>query len=68
MKNTLNLEEIKLFNKREECCGCSACFAICPQNAISMMCDSEGFQYPVIDNGKCINCKLCKKVCIISNV
>ncbi|SEG19772.1 4Fe-4S dicluster domain-containing protein [Butyrivibrio sp. Su6] len=52
-----------LYNKKEECCGCSACFSICPKMAISMMPDDEGFLYPLIDEAKCIQCYLCIKVC-----
>ena len=61
-----------LFNKRNiitpiECCGCSACYNICPKNAISMKENSEGFLYPFIDEEKCVDCGLCKKVCPIVN-
>ena len=28
---------------KAECCGCTACFNICPKNAISMQPDEEGF-------------------------
>ena len=52
-----------LFKKKEECCGCSACYAICSQEAISMEVDYEGFAYPVINEEKCIACQLCLKVC-----
>lgn len=52
-----------LFNKREECCGCSACYAVCTHNAISMRKDKEGFEYPYIDALKCVRCYICKKVC-----
>ncbi len=52
-----------LFDEPEACCGCSACFAICPVSAISMMPDSEGFLYPIIDKGKCIKCYKCVGVC-----
>ncbi len=52
-----------LYNKKEECCGCSACFSICPKMAISMMPDDEGFLYPLVDEAKCIHCHLCIKVC-----
>lgn len=45
------------------CYGCTACYSACPQNAISMRFDSEGFKYPVIDTNKCIECCLCEKVC-----
>jgi len=47
------------------CCGCNACFNICPKTAISMEYDSEGFLYPKIDDDKCIKCGLCLKVCPI---
>lgn len=50
-------------SKKEECCGCTACFNKCPQNAISMQYDEEGFKYPSIDKEKCIDCNLCEKVC-----
>lgn len=46
-----------------KCCGCTACYAVCPKNAITMQADSEGFKYPVIDKDKCIDCGLCCKVC-----
>ena len=52
-----------LYNIREECCGCSACYAICPQHAITMDSDEEGFEYPRINPEKCIRCYLCLKVC-----
>lgn len=52
-----------LFSKKEECCGCSACYAVCPVHAISMIPDNEGFYYPQISEGKCIRCHKCMKVC-----
>lgn len=54
-----------LYEKKALCCGCTACFAICPQEAISMVEDDEGFEYPVINENKCISCYLCLKVCPI---
>ena len=45
------------------CTACGACANICPQNAIQMKEDEQGFLYPSIDEEKCINCNLCKKVC-----
>lgn len=53
----------KLKQENLKCCGCTACYAICPKNAITMHADSEGFKYPVIDKDKCIDCGLCCKVC-----
>lgn len=26
-----------LYKRKEECCGCTACYAICPKEAISMV-------------------------------
>lgn len=46
-----------------KCCGCSACLNICPNHAITMKSDSEGFLYPIIDESKCIKCGLCVDVC-----
>lgn len=55
-----------LYKKKEECCGCTACYAICPKDAISMVEDKEGFEYPQIDENKCIRCYKCIKVCSIN--
>ena len=52
-----------LFIKREECFGCSACYAICPEQAIEMCPDAEGFLYPQINEHKCIGCEQCLNVC-----
>lgn len=52
-----------LFNKKEECCGCTACYAICPRSAIEMISDEEGFLYPKIDETKCISCFRCLNIC-----
>lgn len=52
---------------KKNCCGCSACFSICPKNAISFKYDKEGFRYPNIDKNLCTNCKLCEKICPFIN-
>ena len=46
-----------------KCCGCGACVEICPQKALSMKPNKEGFQYPALDVDRCVDCKLCEKVC-----
>ena len=53
--------------RKEDCCGCSACMAACPVDAIQMTADDEGFRYPQIDMEKCINCGKCDRVCPIKN-
>jgi len=54
-----------LFTRKEDCCGCTACYAICPKGAITMLPDEEGFDYPQIDAEKCVRCYMCLKVCPI---
>lgn len=54
--------DIKDKNKNM-CCGCTACASICPQKAIIMKEDFEGFKYPIVDKERCIDCGLCEKVC-----
>ena len=49
------------------CCGCYACYSICPVKAIKMEKDEKGFEYPIVDKDKCTNCGLCEKVCPIIN-
>lgn len=48
---------------KEDCCGCGACYNICPKEAVRMIEDNEGFLYPNINENSCINCGLCEKVC-----
>ena len=58
---------ISVFDKKEDCCGCTACESICPERAITMKPDKEGFLYPEINQGLCIDCNLCRSVCPIQN-
>lgn len=53
--------------KKQDCCGCTACAASCPKDAIIMKEDKEGFLYPSIDGNVCVNCRLCEQVCPIIN-
>lgn len=52
---------------KNDCTGCAACGNICPHKAISIVPDTKGFLMPVIDEAKCVECKLCEKACSIIN-
>ena len=54
---------MKIFNSKYNCSGCTACMDSCPNDAILMVADSEGFKYPEINETKCLDCGLCQKVC-----
>lgn len=54
--------------EKQNCCGCTACAAICPRKCISMKEDTEGFLYPSIDKNNCIECNACERVCPILNL
>lgn len=58
---------MKTICNKEICTGCTTCMNICPKGAISFEENKEGFKYPVIDQDKCINCGLCKKICPVLN-
>lgn len=53
---------------KTECFGCEGCVQSCGVNAIMMVEDDEGFRYPKIDDEKCINCGMCRKVCPYINM
>lgn len=58
-----------IFNKSksDNCSGCAACYNVCPNDAITMKEDDEGFLYPEINEKLCTNCLICEKVCQIYN-
>lgn len=45
------------------CCGCGVCMSVCPQKAITVGIDNEGFFSPSVDTDMCIHCGICKTVC-----
>ena len=53
--------------RKEDCCGCTACVNACPVNCIQMQEDTEGFKYPHVDSDHCVNCHNCEKVCPVIN-
>ncbi|MBQ9094404.1 MAG: Coenzyme F420 hydrogenase/dehydrogenase, beta subunit C-terminal domain [Prevotella sp.] len=45
------------------CSACGACYAICNHDAILFKWSSIGRKFAQVDNDKCVECGLCKKVC-----
>ena len=54
---------VDVWNKKNACCGCTACSNVCPKHCIEMVEDNEGFVYPKVDEQKCIDCGRCLKTC-----
>ena len=52
---------------KNKCCGCTACYNICPVKCISMEEDTDGFLYPHVNTEKCIHCNKCEQVCPFLN-
>jgi hypothetical protein len=44
------------------CVGCMACVDSCPKNAITVEPGVQAYN-AIIDDDKCVNCNLCKRVC-----
>jgi len=53
----------KVYDNIAFCCGCGVCSIACPKNAILMEQDNVGFIYHVINQKKCVDCRMCKNVC-----
>lgn len=51
---------------KSDCCGCFACYGICPNKAIELIEDENGFKYPSVNMNNCVKCGLCLKVCPIA--
>ena len=54
---------MNVYLSKNQCCGCTACYSICPKNAIQMQGDEKGFLYPTVDENLCVKCQMCVKVC-----
>ena len=58
--NSTQLNNINIIGKR--CCGCEACYAVCPKNAIYTERGSRG-ELLYKANDACINCGKCLRAC-----
>lgn len=55
-----------IIKDKTECTGCTACESICPNDAISMEKNRQGFLYPLINNNSCNSCNLCISICPVN--
>ena len=52
---------------KAKCSGCTACVNVCPENAILMKPDQEGFLYPEVQEALCISCAKCQRICPVQS-
>ncbi len=45
------------------CCGCGSCKEVCPNSAINIKINEQGFYQSFVDNKLCVNCGKCISVC-----
>lgn len=57
---------MNIIENMKNCTGCGACALVCPQNAIKMILNSQGFFEPLVDVEKCVLCKKCNNSCHIN--
>ncbi len=54
-----------VIDEKNKCCGCSACYSVCPEKCIEMKDDEQGFFYPNVKTDLCIKCERCTGACPI---
>lgn len=50
---------------QSKCTGCFTCENVCPNAAIHLELNDEGFYYPVVNGEKCVDCSICVNRCPI---
>lgn len=68
LTNAIDSSRIKSYTITNTCCGCSVCMSVCKQNAISIKENDYGFYEAVINQERCNDCGLCRKVCAFNGL
>ncbi|QNU66605.1 polysaccharide pyruvyl transferase family protein [Ruminiclostridium herbifermentans] len=63
IKNSINSDTVSNIKITNTCCGCGVCKAVCPQSAISIAVNNNGFLQANINEDKCNRCRKCVTVC-----
>lgn len=58
-----NYHAKRVLENNSLCCGCGACAAVCPKNAIQIKMNEDGFYNAQIDTEKCVYCGKCIMSC-----
>ncbi|MCR5797622.1 MAG: Coenzyme F420 hydrogenase/dehydrogenase, beta subunit C-terminal domain [Eubacterium sp.] len=45
------------------CTGCTACYTVCPHNAIGLENNDHGFLVATVNESICVDCGICEKTC-----
>ena len=59
LEDRMNISEIN----KNICTGCALCTVVCPNKAISLSPNSEGFLFPKVNDMLCVNCGKCYENC-----
>lgn len=51
----------------KNCCGCMACFTVCPKKCITQKNGNLGAVFPEVNMDTCVNCGKCETVCPMLN-
>ncbi len=52
-----------ILNLEKTCTACGACVSVCPKQALSLEYNDDGFYFPKLNSSRCINCRMCERVC-----